>query len=168
MIKNSPTDAVDIEETCIQSLGWKDPLEKKIAIHSSILFWKNPWTEKPGKLQSIGPQRVRHDWTPYIYQGFTSGNQSSSSEFYPWDQVPPFLSPPACTSFPKAAVQWGINGPWGQNWAEILEHSFTMWTWANYVELRFPLVTLGSQIPASLGCCEKWMGSSMCFIVRVG
>ena len=42
------------------SLGQKDPLEKEMATHFSILAWKNPWTEKPGGLQSMGSQRVRH------------------------------------------------------------------------------------------------------------
>ena len=45
----------------VQSLGWKDPLEKGIAIHSSILAWIIPWTEEPGGLQSIGLQRVGLD-----------------------------------------------------------------------------------------------------------
>ena len=44
-----------------QSLGQKDPLEKEIATHSSILAWRIPWTEEPGGLQSTGLQRVRHD-----------------------------------------------------------------------------------------------------------
>ena len=48
-------------ETWVQSLGWEDPLEKEVAIHSSILAWKIPWTEEPGKLQSMGSQRVGHD-----------------------------------------------------------------------------------------------------------
>ena len=48
-------------ETWVQPLGWEDPLEKEIAIHSSILAWRIPWTEKPGRLQSVGSQRVRHD-----------------------------------------------------------------------------------------------------------
>ena len=43
------------------SLGWEDLLEKGMAIHSSILAWKIPWTEDPGGLQSIGSQRVRND-----------------------------------------------------------------------------------------------------------
>ena len=46
----------------IQSLSWEDPLEKGMATHSSILAWKSPWTEKPGRLQSIESQRVGHDW----------------------------------------------------------------------------------------------------------
>ena len=49
-------------ETWVQSLSQEDPLEKKIAIHSSALAWKMPWTEEPGRLQSMGSQRVRHDW----------------------------------------------------------------------------------------------------------
>ena len=48
-------------ETCVQSLGWEDPLEKEMAIHSSILAWKIPWTEEPDRLQSMGSQRVGHD-----------------------------------------------------------------------------------------------------------
>ena len=42
--------------------GWKDPLEKGMAAHSSILVWKIPWTEEPGRLQSTGSQRVGHNW----------------------------------------------------------------------------------------------------------
>ena len=48
-------------ETWVQSLGWEDPLEKEMEIHSSIIAWKIPRTEKPGRLQSMGSQRVRHD-----------------------------------------------------------------------------------------------------------
>ena len=48
-------------DTRVQSLGWEDPLEKKMATHSSTLAWKIPWTEGPGRLQSMGLQRVGHD-----------------------------------------------------------------------------------------------------------
>ena len=51
-----------MQETQVQSLNQKDPLEKEIATHSSILAWRIPWTEGPGRLQSMGSQRVRHDW----------------------------------------------------------------------------------------------------------
>ena len=57
-VKNLPA----MPETLIQSLGREDPLEKEMAIHSSILAWEIPWTEKPGGLQSMGSQRVGHDW----------------------------------------------------------------------------------------------------------
>ena len=50
-----------IWETRVQSLGHEDLLEKEMATHSSILAWKIPWTEEPGRLQSMGPQRVGHD-----------------------------------------------------------------------------------------------------------
>ena len=48
-------------ETWIQPLDWEDLLEKGMATHSSILVWEVPWTEKPGRLQSTGLQRVRHN-----------------------------------------------------------------------------------------------------------
>ena len=50
-----------MRETLVQSLGWKDPLEKEMAIHSSTIAWKIPWTEEPGRLQFMGLQRVRYD-----------------------------------------------------------------------------------------------------------
>ena len=45
----------------VRSLGWEDPLEKEMAIHSRTLAWKIPWTEEPDRLQSMGLQRVGHD-----------------------------------------------------------------------------------------------------------
>ena len=56
-VKNLPT----MCETQAQYLGWEDPLEKEMETHSGTLAWKNPWTEEPGRLQSMGLQRVRHD-----------------------------------------------------------------------------------------------------------
>ena len=50
-----------MQETRVRSMGWEDPLEKEMAIHSSILVWTIPWTEEPGGLQSMGSQRVRHN-----------------------------------------------------------------------------------------------------------
>jgi len=49
------------QETWVQSLGPEDPLEKEMATHSSILAWRIPWTEEPGRLQSMGLQRIRQD-----------------------------------------------------------------------------------------------------------
>ena len=48
-------------ETWVQSLSWEDPLEKEMATHSSTLAWKIPWTEEPGRLNSMRSQRVGHD-----------------------------------------------------------------------------------------------------------
>ena len=50
-----------MQKTWVRSLGWEDPLEKEMAPHSSILAWKIPWTEEPGRLQSMRLQRVGHD-----------------------------------------------------------------------------------------------------------
>ena len=50
-----------MRETWVQSLGQEDPLEKEMVTHSSILAWRIPWTEKPGRLQSMGLHRVGHD-----------------------------------------------------------------------------------------------------------
>ena len=49
-------------ETWVWSLGWENPLEREMATHSSTLAWKIPWTEEPGRLQSMGSQRVGYDW----------------------------------------------------------------------------------------------------------
>ena len=57
MLRNPPT----MMETCVQSLGWEDPLEEGMATHSSILAWKIPWTEERGRLWSMGSQRAGHD-----------------------------------------------------------------------------------------------------------
>ena len=50
-----------MQETRVRSLDGEDPLEKEMVTHSSILAWRIPWTEKPGRLQSTGSQRVGHD-----------------------------------------------------------------------------------------------------------
>ena len=57
MVKNLPA----MQEIWVLSLDQDDALEKGMATHSSILAWRNPWTEEPGRLQSMGSQRVKHD-----------------------------------------------------------------------------------------------------------
>ena len=52
-----------MQETQVWSLGLEDPLEEGMATHSSILAWKIPWTEEPARLQSMGLQRIGHDWS---------------------------------------------------------------------------------------------------------
>ena len=56
-VKNLPA----MQETWVRSLGQEDPLEEGMATHSSILAWRIPWTEEPGRLQSMGLPRVGHD-----------------------------------------------------------------------------------------------------------
>ena len=57
MVKNLPA----VQETQVRSLSGEDPREKEMGAHSSILAWETPWTEEPGRLQSMGSQRVRHN-----------------------------------------------------------------------------------------------------------
>ena len=57
-VKNPPA----MQETQVWSLDWEDSLKKWMATHASILTWRIPWTEEPGGLQSMGLQRVRHNW----------------------------------------------------------------------------------------------------------
>ena len=60
MVKN-PLPMQEMQEMWDRSLGGEDPLQKGMATHFSILAWTIPWTEEPGRLQSMGSQRVRHD-----------------------------------------------------------------------------------------------------------
>ena len=62
MVKNLPA----MLETWVWSLGQEDPLEKGKTIYSSILAWRIPWTEEPGRLQSMDSQRVRHNWLTLV------------------------------------------------------------------------------------------------------
>ena len=62
-VKNLPA----VQESWVWSLGWENPLEKQMATHSSILAWKISWTEEPGGVQSMGSQRLEHDWAANTY-----------------------------------------------------------------------------------------------------
>ena len=62
-VKNLPV----MQETWVRSLDWEDCLEKGITTHSSVLAWRIPWTEEPGGLQSLGSQRVGHDWVTHTF-----------------------------------------------------------------------------------------------------
>ena len=70
-----------MRETRVQSLGWEDPLEKEMAIHSRTIAWKIPWTEEPGQLQPTGSQRVGHDWATSLH--FTSLHHSLKPWYHP-------------------------------------------------------------------------------------
>ena len=77
-----------IQETRVRSLGWEDPLEKEMATHSSTLAWRIPWREEPGRLQSMGSQRVGHDFTftsnlhlgPFALGGASGENLPANAE----------------------------------------------------------------------------------------
>ena len=78
LVKNLPA----MQETWVQPLGWEDPLEKEMAIHSSILAWRIPWTEEPGGLQSTGSQES--DTTERLPTTTTMLCYHSVLPFNPW------------------------------------------------------------------------------------
>ena len=92
-IKRLPT----TRETQVQSLGREDPLEKEMATHSSSLAWRIPWTEEPGRLQSMGSQRVGHDWATSLHStsdgllGRLDTAEPRTSDFEVYQQNPPKL-----------------------------------------------------------------------------
>ena len=68
-----------MQETQVWSLGWEYSLEKEMATHSGTLAWKIPWMEEPGRLQSMGSQRVGHNWATSL--GYTTGKANGHEEF---------------------------------------------------------------------------------------
>ena len=82
MVKNLPA----MQETQVQSLGWEDPLEKGMTTHSNVLAWRIPWTQEPGRLWSMGSQRV---------SDMTEATEHACSVFPAGSQPPPsFLASP--------------------------------------------------------------------------
>ena len=105
-------------KTWVQSLGQEDPLEKEMATHCNTLAWKIPWTEEPGRLQSMGLQRVRHDWAtslslPWWYHPswdkdaktdyFLSNETVHPSQIY----TPPLLPLRVKERMEKRLREWG-------------------------------------------------------------
>ena len=88
-VKRLPT----MWETWVRYLGWEDPLEKEMETHSNILAWKIPWTEKPGRLQSMGSQsRTRlRDFTSLHQEAVSHDNTYSSHHSYSQPLVPSLL-----------------------------------------------------------------------------
>ena len=97
MVKNPPA----MQETWVRSLGQEDPLEEGMATHCSILAWRIPWTEELGGLQSLGSQRVGHDWATQHKHGTRSKRISCMNSFtclmfwsfYSEDKVSALLGP---------------------------------------------------------------------------
>ena len=84
----------EMRETQIRSLGQEDPLEKEVATHSSILAWRIPWREEPGRLQSMGSQRVRHDWATSLSLSFLSCHLGGSLwPMFQWEEWLRLMNP---------------------------------------------------------------------------
>ena len=67
-----------MQESWVQSVDWKDPMEKGMATHSSILAWRIPRTQEPGRLQSVGSQSVGHDWVTHIHTCIRMNKEGTS------------------------------------------------------------------------------------------
>ena len=78
----------EVQETRVQSLAWEDLLEKEMATHFNVLAWKIPWTEEPGRVQSVGLQRVRHNLVPKQQQPSSLGKVITPPRF-PCDKLRP-------------------------------------------------------------------------------
>ena len=83
MVKRLPA----MRETRVRFLGQEDPLEKEMAIHSSTLAWKIPWTEEPDRLQSTGSQRVGHDWPTSLSLSFPLDTSTCKASHGFWDKI---------------------------------------------------------------------------------
>ena len=108
-------------KTWVQSLGQEDPLEKKLATHSSIPAWKIPWTEKPGGLHT-GSQRVRHDWATSLSVTFWASQVALVEK-----------NPPASTEDTGSSLGWKDplenpmnNETWQATWS-IGSQRFESW-----------------------------------------
>ena len=89
-LKKKKIICLPMQETWLWSLGWEHPLEKEMAIHSSILAWEFPGTEEPGGLWSMGSQRVRQDWSDLhtlwcLYKNKHTSGQAKATE--KWGQM---------------------------------------------------------------------------------
>ena len=105
-----------MQETRVQTLGQEDPLEQEMATHSSLLAWKIPWTEWPGGLQSMGSQRVKHDWaTEHEHaciphqSGWFWISESGRPENWVWIiLLAEWPSVQACPGL-RSLLRWGIS-----------------------------------------------------------
>ena len=102
----------ETQEMQVRSLGWEDPLEEEMATHSGILSWEIPWREQPGGLQSMGSQRIRHDWTTtYLHRSRQMINEDPVCVYA---QSRPTLCDPMDCSLPGSFLH-------GSSQARILE-----------------------------------------------
>ena len=103
-----------MQETWVQSLGREDLLEKEMATHSGILAWKTPRMEEPGRLQSMGSQRVRHDWATLLFfliklNILLSYNPAFASlSIYP-NELKIYVHTKTCTWMFTATLFWSAN-----------------------------------------------------------
>ena len=118
-----------MQETQVWSLGWEDPLEKEMATHSSVLAWRIPWTEEPGGLQSMGSQRVRHDWATSL--SFYAYNYRSLGLVLIFYFI--FVLMALCIYF-----SWNYCAFFGKREYKFLKCNSVIHLWTEFLKLRIP------------------------------
>ena len=112
-----------VQETQLRSLGWKDPQEKGMAIHPTILAWRIPWTEEPGGLQSMQSQKVGHNWAT---------NTNTYGFMAPW------------AVYPRQMLVQALENHWGRtSWRIFLGEAWAI--------LSFPIKSPGF-VPSLKSC----------------
>ena len=102
MVRNLPA----IQESQVWSLDQEDPLEKRMATHSSILTWRIPWTKRPGRSQLMGSQRVRHDWAANTFNSNRELVVAVQSLSRVWLFVTPWTA--ACQASLSFTISWSL------------------------------------------------------------
>ena len=137
----------EMREMQLASLGREDPLEEETATHSSILAWKIPWTEEPGGLQSMGWQRVRHDWvnehTQQTLSSLVAVNNPHSTHLSPSSleliSFPSFYAIYSSWNTPKTTglfLKYAEITSWGEHWVSRLAVSYTQFFWAAFCQME--------------------------------
>ena len=104
-----------MQETRVRSLGWEDLLEKEMAAHSSILAWKIPWMADPGRLMSMGSQRVGHDWATSA--GLLKKKESSiKTSTFALFTMPKPLTLQITMNCGKLLKRWEYQTTWPTSW----------------------------------------------------
>ena len=171
MVKNLPT----MQKTWVQSLGWEDPLEKRMATHSSILAWRTPWTEEPGQLQSMGLQRIGHDLGTNTYTHTRTHTHTHTHTFLSSTVV--FLyacqsrngleflftlwGPGSEADYPEKAWQCAFAGSMKEVWTKPLRF-YRPWTWGLlFLYLVSRVITPKSLLPNfyCLSSCKQHRAS---------
>ena len=139
MVKHLPA----MRETQVPSLGWEDPLEKEMAIHSSILAWKIPWMEEPGRPKSTWSQRLRYNWATSLSLSLAPPVLRYLSE------MTHFTNEGMVCSHQRASAEWILTGGIHDLPVWILRIVF-------FLEGSFPLVwtlrSVTSQISSQRHC----------------
>ena len=126
-----------IQETQVWSLGQEDPLQKEMAAHSSILAWRIPWIEEPGRLQSTGLHRVGHDWVTNTFFSFLDKEwHCYLSSLCKTEDLPELKvhklwpNPTVCPAFTQASLHWPmVFGGWGRtDWNVKLMLLAVLWS----------------------------------------